>query len=256
MAKSTGERGEALRQRIEEQMAKAEKERQDRLFQARLNLVREAMVLYHRKKFAEATNKFKSYLKTLEDYKGVSEGELHPKHFDKEKDLTELLMITAVYWDLVKLYDRTKDPVKQKEFSHYMHKYQIFSKGMPFETVTAESLRKYIYNNKPVHKDLFKQAYKNLGGKDCFVVTAVSDYGDPLTIPTLRVFREVVLRKSTFGRAFIGIYNFIGPHLAQLVLNFPHLIRRRLALVFDRLAHRVLLRLTISTVSRSERDGS
>ena len=116
-------------------------------------------------------------------------------------------------------------------------KYILFSRGMPFQHVCQETMRKYISNEKPVHKPEFKNAYKMLGGKgDCFVATSMIDVCRDETLPRLRRFRDARLARSRGGRLFIQWYYRHGPGLAAIADRAPQALRSGLGKVLDQLA--------------------
>jgi hypothetical protein len=118
-----------------------------------------------------------------------------------------------------------------------MEKFILFSKGTTWEPMCAEQVRRYLLTNRPKHRNEFKNALKLLGGKDsCFVATALSDQIDLETIPTLRRFRDEVLRKHLFGRAFIWSYYKAGPYLADGTYFLPQAIRKGMARGIDQIA--------------------
>lgn len=223
-----------LRSRIQQSIDAAEEKRKKELFKRRIDLARKGLKDYQERKIGSAVNAFSTYLKVLEEFKGVPEGGLTPALFDLEKDIHELLLISGVYWDMVKLYDRTKSPEKQKDFEHYVSKYLIFAKNMPYQALCAETVRKYISTDRPVHKDAFKNLYKQLGGEKCFVAGALVDLIAPTTLPILREYRDNRLQKSRSGRAFVLIYYQVGPLLATCVERSPLALRRLLARAVDR----------------------
>ena len=51
----------------------------------------------------------------------------------------------------------------------------------------------------------------------CYIATAA--YGSPLAneVNILRSFRDEILRKNRFGRAFVKMYNLFSPHLSRLI---------------------------------------
>ncbi|MBI2711686.1 MAG: hypothetical protein HYX41_02320 [Bdellovibrio sp.] len=227
------------RKRIETQIEFQEKERKRKLENTRLELARAGISAYQRRKLTEAVNHFLTYIKILEEIKDVSPGGLLPSHFDAKQDLPELLMISGVYWDLVKLYDRTKSKERQKEFHHYLEKYVAFSKGMPFQHLCAEALRKYLTGDKPVHREEFRYAYKILSVHQCFVATALNDLLKPGSLENLRRYRDESLAHSVWGRAFIRFYYRVGPSLALQTDRLSPKTRRFLARVVDQVADRV-----------------
>src|SRR5690348_4599516 len=97
-----------VRRKIERDIEQREEERRRKLKAQRLEVARTGISAYKSRRFAEAVRNFLKYIAVLEDIHQVSAGGLTPKHFDQKKDMNELLMISGIYWDLVKLYDRTK----------------------------------------------------------------------------------------------------------------------------------------------------
>lgn len=226
------------RRNAELQMEYAEKMHRLAMLRRRIQLASAGVHAYSQGKIPEAVKNFHSYLRILEDWKSVSEGKLSPSLFNVETDVAELLLISGVYWDLSKLYDRTNSPDKQREFMHYLEKYIMFSKGMPFQHVCLETMRKYISNDKPVHKAQFLNAYKVMGGKPspCFVATSLVDVCDEATLTRLRMFRDVRLRRTAPGRAFIRWYYRNGPRMAAWADRQPQFLRRLMGRALDRLA--------------------
>jgi hypothetical protein len=227
------------RRHAEMQMEYNEKAHKLAMLRRRIELAQSGVRAFENKKITDAVKAFHSYIRILEDWKGVPEGKLTPSHFDVKTDVAELLLISGVYWDLAKLYDRTKSADKQREFMHYLEKYILFARGMPFQHVCLETMRKYISNEKPVHKPEFKNAYKMLGGSSaCFVATSLMDVCDPDTMPLLRDFRDEKLARSAVGRAFIRWYYRNGPGLAAAADRAPLFVRRAMGRALDRLARR------------------
>lgn len=61
----------------------------------------------------------------------------------------------------------------------------------------------------------------NAGSKACFVATACFASPHQQTVVTLRRFREVVLKKHTFGRSLVKNYYRISPPLAEAIRRYP-----------------------------------
>jgi hypothetical protein len=226
----------SLRDTIQATLDHAEAEHRRELFKRRLELARAGLLAYREKKIGEAVKAFLTYIKILEQWKKVSEGGLTPSHFDIKNDAPELLLISGVYWDLAKLFDRSQRPENYRDFSHYLSQFVIFSRGMPFESLSSESLRKYIRNEKPVHKEDFKRAYARLGGGKCFVVTSLLDYVELDTLDALRDYRDERLTRSAPGRWAVAAYYRVGPKLAWALDRSPAWTRRAAARTVVRLA--------------------
>ena len=139
--------------------------------------------------------------------------------------------------DLAKLYDKTKTQDKFKEFAKYLEKYILFSKGMPYQALCAEAIRKYLKMEKALHKDAFKNAYKVMGGKTkCFVATSLMDVTLPITHFELRRFRDQVLKKNPAGRTFVAWYYRNGPQIARKMDQAPPWVRTASGAVLDQMA--------------------
>jgi hypothetical protein len=239
MAQSRDEHRKAVRSQIQASIEAAEQERKREMFRRRIELARNGVKLYHEKKWQQAVMAMTTYLRILEEYHGVGEGGLMPDHFDRKVDLPELLLISGIYWDLAKLYDRTATEAKLKDFRLYLQKYVQFSKGMPFATLSAETMRKYIAVEKPRHRAEFKSAYKQLVDTRCFIATSLVDLCDEPTLPALRRFRDERLAATAGGRAVTRVYYALGPAVAATLDRSPARVRTLAARSLDRLAARL-----------------
>ncbi len=224
------------RKKVKDELEKSNKDRKLKMFQRRMELARQGTVYYKQGKMKDAVNCFYKYLDVLEQWKEAKQGTLEPKHFDHKKDVAELLLLTGIFWDLAKLYDRAgkKEEVRLKSF---LDRYVLFSKGMPYQHVCAELCRKYLVNGNPVHRGMFKDVHVALGGGKCFIATAVEDYCEPETLPILRKFRDEVLLQNLYGKAFVAFYYCVGPWLARGLLRLPEAVQKSTAKVIVRIAY-------------------
>lgn len=226
----------SLRKKLERDRELAAEDLRKRLRIQRLEYARAGISAYHKRRLGDAARAFKSYINALEELNGVSEGGLKPSHFDTKLEQPELLMLSGVYWDLVKLYDRTRTEERKRDFIHYLQKYVEFSKGMPYQHLCAEALRKYIVSQKPKHREEFKAAYRALSLYKCFVASSLVDVTNELTLPRLRYFRDQVLAKFRWGRKFINWYYKNGPSLGERAELLPNWIRHTLGKALDLIA--------------------
>jgi hypothetical protein len=227
------------RKRVQEAIEKAEAEQKHRLQVARIDLAKQGIRAFQQNRQSESARKLAAYIRILEDWKGVEEGDLTPSLFDAKKDAAELLLISGVYWIMVQIFDRTKDNKPRKEFLHYLEKYIVFCKGMVYQRLCAETLRKYISMGKSRNKAELKNAYKMIGVTKCFIATALVDVTDPQTLPRLRRFRDEVLKEKAAGRLFIAWYYRQGPRLAEFVDGKPEIFRRTMGRALDLIARAV-----------------
>jgi hypothetical protein len=225
------------RRRVQRQLLQAERERREKLYRHRMQLVSSGVKAVKKKDYAEALKSFQSYLLIMEELKDVSRGGLTPGNFDKKKELPELVLISGIYWDLAKIYDHSRP--QYAEFVSALEKFVVFSKNMPYEAVCTELVRKYLRNEKPSHAKEFRDTYRRMSGHKCFVVGALIDEVEPETPQRMRAFRDKVLLRSWPGRLAVRAYYLAGPGLAWVVERLPSPFRRRLGRAVDGLSRRL-----------------
>ncbi len=213
-------------------------EKRHELFRQRLEIARQGVRHYQEHKLGDAVKSFYTYLRVLEDFKSVPENGLTPALFDKQKEMSEILVVSGVFWDLAKLYDRTDSGSKQREFLGYLEKYVLFSKGLPHQHVAAETLRRYISRGKPKHRQAFVDSYRALTGRKCFIATSLMDVSEPETLDRLMAFRDERLMKSVSGRSFVRAYYQTAPAVSWVLDRIPDRLRRVAGRSLDRVAKR------------------
>ena len=232
-------RQKQLRSKIQKQIDQQREEQRREMLRKRIELAKNGLAHYEAKRFAEALNAFHTYLRIVEDWKEVPAGGLTPAQFDKSTDVPELLLINSIYWNLSKLYDGNKHLNKNNQFGVFLGKFILFSKGMPFEALVTENLRRFMLKRSPVHKAQFREAYQLISGRKCFIANSLFDEVGPGTIDRLQAFRDGTLRKSAWGRKAIGFYYRNGPRWAGRINRWPDWARRFLARALDVLARAV-----------------
>lgn len=181
----------------------------NRKYQSRLNYVKQGKLAYANNNYLKAIKNYNSYLQTISEVKEVSEKRLNPGLFDNKKELTELMLISHIFWDLARIYDRT--PHLHQEFSRCLKQFQSFTIGNPFQVVNAEMVRRYIRSGKAVNKDLFQEAYQNIyvSSKKCYVATHCFGF-DANETNLIRLVKPHLL-KSHMGQTFIEFYYRYSP---------------------------------------------
>lgn len=241
--------------KMEQDAERAAEERRRELFRKRLEIAKNGLKSYQLHRIGDAAQSFHTYIRVLEEWKKVNEGELNPTLFDAKDEAAELLLLTGVYWDLAKMYDRTRNPKRQSEFQHYLDKYVAFSKGSKFQQMSAETLRKYLAKGSPMHMEAFRKAYVDLGGGKCFVATALLDVIDEDTFFSLKRFRDEILKNSIWGRAVIRIYYRLSPRWVLILDRSSRQTRTRAGAVLDFLSKKMISKI-ISAKCRSDSDGN
>ena len=176
-------------------------------YRARLSLVKLAHDHLRKNEFNFAANGYNRYLKALEDYFQVEEGMLRPALFNEKDDAGELLLISQVYWNMSKIYDRSEK--YESKCQECLEQFIRFSQGFKFQHLNSELIRKHLRNKKAKHEKLFEAAYTQImvSAKKCYVATYC--FGeDHATTETLRRFRDSIIETSAGAAIFNWYYRF------------------------------------------------
>lgn len=187
-----------------------------RAYRERLKYLRKGQESFQNKEVSKAVQYYASYLKALADYFGVPENHLDPKFFDLQKDKAELLLISQVYWDLAKSYDRS--PGLQNEAIRCLNQFVKFTIGFKHQHINAQMLKKYVRHGSAVNQQAFKNALSKIqvDSKNCYVATFA--FGDNHHITNeLRSFKTNTLANSRLGLVFIDHYYAISPKLVSFL---------------------------------------
>jgi hypothetical protein len=216
-------------------MERARREHFQKLVRVRMELARNGATAFRQGKLKDAMANYLGYIDILEKSKEVDRNSLQPKHFDIKKDLAELLLLSGVYWDLAKIHDHSRGKMDDR-LKFYLDRFVMFSRGMPFQHVSTELVRKYLANGTPRHTREFKEAHVRLGGGKCFLATAVEEHLSGRTLPDLRRFRDEVLLQNLAGRIFVRAYYAVGPCLAVWMIRSPDRFQRAFARLVEKLS--------------------
>ena len=165
---------------------------------------REAMA---NRDYVNATKKYNEYLSILTELNDQTDiFALTPKMFDAKKDMTEMLLISHVYWDLARVNEMT--PKLQKSFQMALNQFIKFTINQPYQVLNEERLRKYNKKNKMVSPQIgaLEQAHQQIfvQSKKCFIATI--SFGDDHKVTNeLRSFKNA-LTHSSQGIKFIDYY--------------------------------------------------
>lgn len=225
-----------LRSRIEKQLKRQQEEQRKELLKKRAEIAKEGINLYQAGQIVPAIRKYQQYILILEMWKKCGRDGLKLSLFDKTKDLYEIVLLSGIHWDLAKLYDRAKRADQRTELVANLGQYVNFSKGMPFQPLAAEALRKYLAAGRCKHPAEFKSAYQSLSGDKCFIATSLLDVTDPMTIVRLRNFRDEKLRKSAPGRFAVAFYYRHSPKLVRRIDRAPRRLRVAFGKILDAFA--------------------
>lgn len=228
-----------LRHRIEKHLKRQAEEQRKEMLRRRIEIAKEGVALYQKGNLIDSMKKYQQYLLILEMWKKCGRDGLLPDHFDKKRDVYELVLISGIYWDMAKLYDRAKKTDQKAELTVALQKYLVFSKGFPYQPLSAEALRRYLGSGRCKHRAEFKKAYQSLSGDKCFIATSLLDHCEPQTLTLLRQFRDRKLVVHPVGRLFVRFYYRTGWIAAKGLDRAPNFIRIRVSRVLDRIARAV-----------------
>ncbi len=189
-------------------------------YRKRLTVLRKAQEFSRADDIPKAVQQYNLYLNSLARFFDVKEEELNPNLFNQDRDITELLLISQVYWDLAKAYDRS--PKLALESVRCLNQFAKFTQGFKYQYVNAQMLKKYIRGRLPHNIKAFESTYEKIRveGKGCYVASCL--YGaDDFKTMRLRNYRDHVLQHHRAGRAFISLYERYSPLLVDLALNNP-----------------------------------
>jgi hypothetical protein len=174
-------------------------------YEHRITLVKYAKESMDIGDFANALIKYTDYLNIMAEVKQVKDFyALRPTHFDAKKDLTEMLMLSHVFFEMSRVYDAI--PKYAEDSIRCIDQFINFSINQPYQVVNSEMLRKFIKKSRFKNSEAFKSAYQQIfvQSKKCYVVTFC--YGsDHQVTNDFRKLKDFLL-DYRLGQEFIRLY--------------------------------------------------
>lgn len=188
----------------------AREEREKRLvlkhkFENRITVARFGNESREIKDFAGALRKFTDYLQVIAEVKAVQDiYSIKPQHFDSKKDVTEMLMISHIYFEMAKMYDAV--PKFHDESKRCLDQFILFSVNQPFQVINSELMRKHLKKTLFKNPEAFRNAYVQIfvQSKKCYVVTFCLGNQHPVT-QEFRAFKDVLL-DYRWGQELVRLY--------------------------------------------------
>ena len=187
------------------------------LYKNRFKQLRLGQECYKKGNLSKSVEYYCNYLSILAQFFDTEENKLKPELFDKKKDIGELLLISNIYWNLAKIYD--KNPKFQHNSIIYLNQFFKFSMGYKYQYANARMLENYIKKSNPNNIKEFKRIYEKMRIKSapCFISTYCFGYHASIT-EQLRLLKEDV-SGNPLGDASIKFYYKIAP---KLITFFEH----------------------------------
>lgn len=155
--------------------------------------------------YSSAISKFTEYMQIMADIKKTKDFyAIKPGHFDAKRDLTEMLMMSHIYFEMARIYDAV--PKFSEDSKKCLEQFVLFSANQPYQVVNSEMIRKYLKKSTFKNPETFRDAYQQIyvQSKKCYVVTFCYGHEHPMT-QEYRKLKDVLLN-SEAGREMVRIY--------------------------------------------------
>jgi hypothetical protein len=155
--------------------------------------------------YAGAIAKFVEYMQIMADIKKTKDlYSLRPIHFDNKRDVTEMLMMSHVFFEMARVYDAV--PKFHDESKKCLEQFVSFSVNQPYQVVNSELIRKHLKKSVFKNEEVFRSSYQQIyvQSKKCYVVTFC--YGnDHEVTQRYRLFKDWLL-ESRWGQEAVRFY--------------------------------------------------
>lgn len=199
--------------------AKVDKKRHlalQKKYNQRITIAKQGREFFAQKDYVNAAKRYNEYLAILSELNEVEDiYHLTPSMFDEKTQVTEMLLISHVYWDLSRVNEMT--PKLQVAYNKCMKQFVRFTANQPYQVLNAEMLRKYIKKNK--HKTpqlgVLNHTYSEIfvQSKKCYIATMC--FGpNAIETNTLRHFKLKLLQLP-FGEKLVSLYYFYSSKLVD-----------------------------------------
>lgn len=187
----------------------------------RITIARHGRESFLAKDYLAATSKYNEYLAILSEMNELDDVfSLTPAMFDDKTQLTEMLLISHVYWELSRIHENA--PKLQKTYYKALSQFVKFTVNQPYQVFNAEMLRKFLKKNKQsAQYAALTSTYQQIfvKSKKCYIATYC--FGD--THPTtneLREFKQILLKYKS-GQKFVELYYRYSPALISYSYKRP-----------------------------------
>jgi hypothetical protein len=155
--------------------------------------------------WGNALSRWTDYLKTIAEAKKAKDiYSLRIQHFDPKRELTEMLMISHLYFEMARMYDA--HPKFHEESRKCLDQFVHFSANQPYQVVNSELMRKWLKKSAFKNEAVFRQAYQQIfvQSRKCYIVTFCFGEEDIVT-KDCRLFKDWLLERS-WGLSVVETY--------------------------------------------------
>ena len=155
--------------------------------------------------YASALQKFVEYMDIMAEVKKVRDFyALKTSHFDPKSQITEMLMISHIYFEMARIYDAV--PKYAEDAKKCLEQFAHFSANQPYQVVNSELIRKHLKKSVFKNRDAFQAAHDQIyvQSKKCYVVTFC--YGNEhARTQEFRAFKDWLLNYQS-GQELVRLY--------------------------------------------------
>ena len=193
-------------------------------YATRITIARQAREHFLANEYVPAAKKYSEYLQVLSETHDLEDiYALRPEHFGKKIPVTELLLISHVFWELARTYEMV--PKFASTFNKCMDQFIRFTINQPYQVLNAEMLRKYINKNKKrsIQIDKLNESYTKIfiQSKKCYIATMCFGENHPTT-QNLRLFKHFLLEHN-IGQNLVKYYYRYSPFVVSYLEQRPFL---------------------------------
>ncbi len=193
-------------------------------YDTRITNVKQGKAAFAAGDFVTAIRRYTDYLEVLAEINQLTSiYDLKTEHFHKTKDITEIMMISHLYFELAKVYDATGK--FQEDAQKCLEQFVAFSANQPFQVVNSEMARKHLSKFQFRNQEIFRQAYQQIFVKSrkCYVATHCFGDSHPVT-QQLRSLKNHLLTYPGGPRMVHQYYRYSEP-LVQWLGQHPRSAR-------------------------------
>ncbi len=188
-------------------------------FENRITITKQGKKSLNDANYAGAIGSFTEYMQIMADVKKTRDiYSLKPSHFDPKKDITEMLMISHIYFEMARIYDAV--PKFAEECKKSLDQFVAFSVNQPYQVLNSEMIRKYLKKAVFKNSELFRNAYLQIyvQSKKCYVVTYCYGENHPVTNDYRRL-KDKLLETDSGKEIVRYYYNFSSKVVPRLEGN-------------------------------------
>lgn len=196
--------------------------------------------------YSSALQRFIEYMDIMAEAKKVKDFySLKTGHFDPKRDITEMLMMSHVYFEMARIYDAV--PKFAEDSKRCLEQFVHFSANQPYQVVNSELIRKHMKKSVFKNPDAFRDAYQQIyvQSKKCYVVTFCYGHEHPMT-QEYRVFKDWLLNFKSGQELVRHYYNYSSKSVLRWEKSpamhlFARLFIRPVLLLFSKTLLRLIL---------------